>query len=391
MDLTYIIKTGEINLKEGNRKEFERLLRQDIKKRLKGMLSSLDHRDRRLYLKIPSVHQNESERILSAIPGINAWARTLVAEKNMEALFPLARELAGMEQDKGAKSFKVESRRTDKSFPLNSYEVSRELGAAILDSFPGLKVDVHRPDFVVSVEIREKAYLYSSGERGLRGLPVNSTGKGLLLLSGGIDSPVAGFQMLKRGLGLEALHYSAWPYTSEEAFEKVKALGKTLAFYSGGLVIHNISLTEFQQKLIREAPKDRTTLYLRAGMIIAADLLARERRLNSIISGESLGQVASQTAENMRFSASFTDLPVFRPLVGMDKEDIIRIARQIGSYEISIQPFEDCCTLFTPKHPVLRADFTEDRACFASLGLDELIRDAVNGIESIRLPAEERR
>ncbi|HOX92043.1 MAG TPA: tRNA 4-thiouridine(8) synthase ThiI, partial [Spirochaetales bacterium] len=224
------------------------------------------------------------------------------------------------------------------------------------------------------------------GSYGVRGLPVGSTGRGLLLLSGGIDSPVAGYRMLSRGLALEALHFSSYPYTSQEAWNKVKMLAGVLAGYSGGMSLHTVSLTEFQQKLRKDAPQDRSTLYLRAGMVQAADALIRKRGLNSMVSGESLGQVASQTAENMRFTGSFTNYPILRPLVGSDKEDIIRTARSIGSYEISIQPYEDCCVLFSPRHPVLKAHFEADRERYLQLGLSDLIQEAVNKAETTDIP-----
>lgn len=386
MDILYLVKIGEIKLKEGNRQEFLKHLKRDVKARLAGMHRSFGARDVRHYLTVPEEFAAQAEWVLSRVPGINGWAKAERAGKDLDAIRDRALSIMRARVEAGAKSFKVESRRTDKSFPVESPRLSHMLGEAILSALPSLRVDVHQPDTVLHVEIRETAYLYADGERGVRGLPVGSTGTGLLLLSGGIDSPVAGYRMLSRGLALEALHFSAYPYTSREAWEKVKSLAGVLAGYSGGMVLHTVSLTEFQQRLRREAPEDRTTLYLRAGMVQAADALIRKRGLNGMVTGESLGQVASQTAENMRFTGSFTDYPIFRPLVGTDKEDIMRAARGLGTYDISILPHEDCCVLFTPRHPVLRADFEADRERYHKLGFSDMIKEAVEKAETTEIP-----
>jgi thiamine biosynthesis protein ThiI len=283
----------------------------------------------------------------------------------------------------GCKSFKVESRRADKGFPLDSYAISREIGACVLAAHPELRVDVHAPETVLNVEIREHAYIYTDGEKGVRGLPVGSAGKGLLLLSGGIDSPVAGYLMAARGLALEALHFTSYPYTSKEAWQKVRDLAGVLSRYTGSIVLHTVPFTEVQLAIKAGAPAECATLYLRAAMMSAAQLLADERRLSCVVSGESLSQVASQTAENIRFTQSYTDYPVMRPLIGTDKEDTIDIARAIGSYDISILPYEDCCVLFSAKHPVLKADFVKERRAFDMLGIQPKIAEAVAAKDSI--------
>jgi len=388
MDALYLVKIGEITLKDGNRQEFVDTLKRDVKRRLSsaGIKNSFGSRDARYYLTVPESGRAAAEHILSRVPGINGWARAEKVAKDIDAIAATAVELMRERAAAGARSFKVEARRTDKGFPLDSYGIARELGDRILAAVPGLPVNVRDPGTTLYVEIREAAYLYTDGEPGVRGLPVGSTGAGLLLLSGGIDSPVAGYRMLGRGLALESLHFSAYPYTSREAWEKVRSLAEVLAGYAGGMVLHTMSFTEFQLRLKKDAPADRTTLYLRAAMMIAAAALARKRCLNSIVTGESLGQVASQTAENMRFTGSYTDLPILRPLVGTDKEDTIRTARAIGSYEISIQPYEDCCVLFSPRHPVLRACFERERADFEALGLGDELRAAVAATETVELP-----
>ena len=217
-------------------------------------------------------------------------------------------------------------------------------------------------------------------------MPVGSGGRGLLLLSGGIDSPVAGYRMLSRGLALESLYFHAHPYTSKEAWDKVHDLAVNVGTFEGGMTFHTAPFTDVQLKIKKDAQPEKTTLYLRACMMLAADRLASRRGLNSIVTGESLGQVASQTAENMRFTASFTDLPVLRPLVGTDKEDTVKTARAIGTYDISILPYEDCCVLFSPKHPVLKAHFEQEREAFMALGFDALIAEAVDKVETVHLP-----
>ncbi len=386
MEALYLIKLGEIHLKEGNRKDFIAALKFDLKRRLSGVPNTLTTRDGRYYLTIGEEHAAQAEFILSRTPGINGWARALKAEKNIEAMAITALEAMRPRVEAGIKSFKVESRRADKGFPLDSYAVSREIGGRILAAFPQLKVDVHTPETVLNVEVREKTYIYTDGEKGVRGLPVGSAGKGLLLLSGGIDSPVAGFMMASRGLALEAVHFTSYPYTSKEAWQKVRDLAGILSDFTGTITLHTVSFTEVQLAIKKDAPADCATLYLRAAMMIAAHALAEKRGLSCLVSGESLSQVASQTAENMRFTQSYTNYPVFRPLVGTDKEDTVKTARMMGSYEISILPFEDCCVLFSAKHPILKADFVKERKAFDSLGLVGLIQTALESVESLEIP-----
>ena len=306
--------------------------------------------------------------------------------KDLDAIAAVGISLMREKFTAGFRSFKVEARRSDKSFPLNSHEIAREMGALVLNAVPGFSVDVHAPSTVLYVEIREHAYVYTDGERGVRGLPVGSGGTGLLLLSGGIDSPVAGYRLLSRGLALESLYFHSYPYTSKEAWEKVRDLATVLASFSGGMTLHTASFTDVQLKIRKDAPEDRATLYLRACMMMAADMVARKRRLNCLVTGESLGQVASQTAENMRFTASYTSYPIMRPLSGTDKEDTVREARHIGSFDISILPYEDCCVLFSPKHPILKARYEEEKAAFDALGFLDIVAASVDTMETVELP-----
>jgi thiamine biosynthesis protein ThiI len=388
MKALFLIKLGEIQLKDGNRSEFIERLKRDLKKRLTGITNTLETRQGRFYLNVEEADADKVSFIISRTPGVNGWAKAIRARKDMESIHAAALESMRSAMRHGVRSFKVESRRADKSYPLESYDISRAVGGRILAEWPELRVDVKNPETVINVEIREHAYVYHDGEAGIRGLPVGSGGRGLLLLSGGIDSPVAGYKMLSRGLALESLYFHSYPYTSREAWEKVRDLAKVLATFAGGMIMHTMQFTEIQLKIKKDAPEDRSTLYLRACMMMAADMLAAKRGLGSIVTGESLGQVASQTAENMRFTQSWTTYPVFRPLIGTDKEDTIRCARRIGSYEISILPYADCCMLFSPKHPVIKAVFDDERIAFEKLGLVDLIAAAVAATETIHLPFE---
>ncbi len=385
MDALYLIKIGEIGLKDGNQSEFVAALKRDIKRRMYGIHSVLESKDSRYYLTVDEAYAEHAELVLSRTPGINGWARALRCEKTMDAIAATGVALMREKFEAGAKSFKVEARRSDKSFPLQSYDIARELGGAVFTALSGIRVDVNGPDAVLYVEIREKAYLYTDGEPGVRGLPVGSGGKGLLLLSGGIDSPVAGRRLLSRGLALESLYFHSYPYTSKEAWEKVRDLATVLASFAGGMILHTAPFTDVQLKIKKDAPADRATLYLRACMMMAADMLARKRGLNCIVTGESLGQVASQTAENMRFTGSYTNFPIMRPLSGTDKEDTVREARAMGSYETSILPYEDCCVLFSPKHPVLKAKFEQEKAAFDALDFQGIVAAAVDSAETLEL------
>jgi len=386
MDTVYLVKIGEILLKLGNRKEFEARLKADLKRRLEGKAARIDYRPGRIFIEARPGAEAEVEAILARVPGINGFARAWRVEKTPEAVFEAAVAVAREAASAGKRRFKAESRRSDKSFPLTSYELSRDIGAAATDALPELVVDLHRPEFVINAEIRERAFVYGDTVHGTRGLPVGSQGRGLLLLSGGIDSPVAGWLMASRGLGLDSVYFHAYPYTSQEAHDKVVSLARIVAGYTGGMNLWTVSFTEIQMRIKQLAREDLTTLMMRAAMMEAATLLASRIGANSLVTGESLGQVASQTVENLRFTGSFTDLPVFRPLIGMDKEETVAMARRIGSFETSILPYEDCCVLFSPKHPMLRADLARERKAYSEIGLGPLIEVAVNKVERLPIP-----
>jgi len=387
MDAFYLIKIGEILLKLGNRREFEDRLLSQLHKRLKALdiAHKIEASPGRYFLTADEERAADAEFVLARMPGINGYARATKAPKTVEAVLAAAVDVARGQVLRGKRSFKAESRRSDKSFPLGSFELSARIGEAVLAACPGSRVDLHAPDFIVNAEIRERAYVFADPEPGLRGLPTGSGGKGLLLLSGGIDSPVAGYMMARRGLALEAIYFHAYPYTSKEAQDKVASLARVVASFTGGLVLWTVPFTETQLKIKKDAREDLTTLMMRAAMMRAAQVHAKRVGANCLVTGESLGQVASQTAENLRLTQSLTDFPVLRPLVGMDKEDTILLAKRIGSFDISILPYEDCCVLFSPKHPMLKAKLERERAAYDALALEGLLEEALAKAERLEL------
>ena len=377
MEQTYLLKIGELTLKGGNRPYFEKTLRSNLSTMLKGSGAHITAADGRLYVHCAEEAAASVEDALNRLAGITGWAAARKTDKTPEAVLAAAVEEAAACWSAGAKTFKVEARRTDKSFPLDSYAICCIAGETILREVSGLKVDVHKPDARIGIEIREKAYIYGFEHAGLRGLPVGTAARGLLLLSGGIDSPVAGFMMALRGMRFHAVYYHTPPYTSDMARDKVIELARIISRYSMGTPLHIIEFTEVQLAIKNGAPEEWCTLLLRMAMMEGADMLAGRIKCKSIITGESLAQVASQTVENITCAQSRTALPVMRPLIGMDKESIIKIASSIGTYKTSILPYQDCCVLFSPPHPVLRASLPEAAARYESLNLTPLIEEAL--------------
>jgi thiamine biosynthesis protein ThiI len=384
----YLIKYGELSLKGKNRKSFEERLRKDIRAKLAGLPIRMRQEWGRLYLHPPDSAAAEPagrkiEEALTRTFGIVGFARSRAAAKDIEqikeAACIVAAELAA---ERGGR-FKIEARRSDKSFPLSSYEICCVLGDTLRQRFPGLKVDLNRPDWVIQVEIRSRAYVYGPQMKAPGGLPLGASGRGLLLLSGGIDSPVAGYLMGKRGLAVDAVYYHTPPYTSEQARAKVERLADILAGYATGLRLSVVPFTEIQLRINELARKSSTTLLVRAAMVAIADRLARRSGHHCLVTGESLGQVASQTVGSLHFTGGYTTLPLFRPLIGMDKTEIVGLARDIGTYETSILPYEDCCTLFAPEHPDVRPDIDRMARVFRSLELEELIGKAVEETQSV--------
>jgi tRNA uracil 4-sulfurtransferase len=381
MESLFLIKPGEILLKQDNQKEFTRRLVQQIRMRMGNARSNVEEYPGRFFLSVDEEHAERAAFVLKHCPGLNGFSPAAKCQKALPVIEEAAIAVAAQAVNDGLRSFKVETRRSDKSFPLGSYEMSAKAGETILARFPSLSVDVHNPDFVVNIEIRERAYVYGLTEPGPRGLPSGTSGKGLLLLSGGIDSPVAGYMMAKRGLALECVYFHAYPYTSEEAQRKVEHLALKIASWCGSLRLWVIPFTDVQMLIKKKAKEDSTTIMLRSAMMEAADKLAKRIRATSIITGESLGQVASQTAENMHITEGPANLPVFRPLIGIDKEETVQMAKKIGTFEISILPYEDCCVLFSPKHPLLKPSMKEQTEAYASIGLSLLIEESLRKAE----------
>lgn len=386
MERIYLVKVGEILLKLGNRREFEGRLKAELKRRLEGAAAGVDYYPGRFFIRPLEGMDARIEKILSRTPGVNGFARAIKTDKTPEAVMTASLVVAEEQRSAGLKRFKAEARRSDKSFPLNSYEIARDIGAAVTDKYSDLIVDVHTPDFIINAEIREHAYVYSTSFQGLRGLPTGSQGRGLLLLSGGIDSPVAGYLMASRGLSLDAVYFHAYPYTSEEARQKVISLAKVVSSFCGGMNLYTVPFTDVQMRIKERARLDLTTLMMRAAMMELSQELALKIGANCLITGESLGQVASQTAENLRFTGSLANLPVLRPLIGLDKEATVDMAKKIGSFDISILPYEDCCVIFSPKHPLLKAELERETAEYNALELRPLLEEALSKAETTHIP-----
>ncbi len=351
-----LFKYGELILKGLNKSKFETLLMSDLKYRMKkcGEATFLKAQST-LYVRPESDSFDMEKGLTEAcrVMGISSVCRALELPKDMELIKKYVTSYTKNDL-KEAKTFKIVSKRSDKDFPLKSPEICDICGGEILSANPHLKVDVHNPDVTVYIEIRDfGAYIHCNPLPGAGGMPLGSAGKGILLLSGGIDSPVAGYMMAKRGVTLEALHFDSYPYTSERALEKVKDLASIMQTYCGKIHFTAVSVTEIQEAIRDNCREDCFTLILRRFMMRIAEKLALSIKHGCIITGESLGQVASQTMGAMAVTNNATEyIPVFRPLVGLDKEEIVKIARKIGTFETSILPYEDCCTVFTPRHPV---------------------------------------
>jgi thiamine biosynthesis protein ThiI len=374
---SYLLKPGELTLKGGNRELFEKILKRNLSAMLRPSGARVINARGRYYVRCGQDGEAAVENALKHLFGISGWAKTRISEKQTEAVIEACVEEARLLFEKGIRSFKIEARRTDKSFPLDSYGIRCQAGDAVLKAVPGLKVDVHKPEGFIEVEIREKAYIYGNACRGLRGLPVGSSGRGLLLLSGGIDSPVAGYMMLSRGMKLDAVYFHAYPYTSEEARQKTLSLAKILACYGMGLKFFTVNFTPIQGRIKEKSPEAWRTVLLRIAMMECAERLAYREGAKCLVTGESLSQVASQTVENISCTQSRLGLPVLRPLIGTDKEDITRLSERIGAYKISILPYEDCCVLFSPEHPILRGNPAEAENLYEALECDSLITGAL--------------
>ena len=383
-----LCKLGEIVLKGLNRHSFEMKLMSNIRRRTQRYGKfKIYSRQSTIYVE-PVEETCDLDAAYDAckkVFGIIAIARAVPCAKEKEAIFATAREYLGPAL-LAAKSFKVESKRSDKSFPMGSIQLSQWVGGALHDAFPHLTVDVHNPELTVYLEVREDAaYVHGPAEAAAGGLPIGMGGHAVSLLSGGIDSPVSSYMIAKRGVQLELLHFASPPYTSEQAREKVLQLAQELTVWCGRLTVHVVPFTEIQEEIRRKCPEDHFTLIMRRFMMRLGDRLAHELACKAIVTGESLGQVASQTIQALVVSDDVATLPVLRPLIGMDKEEIVRVARHVGTFDTSILPYEDCCTVFTPRHPKTKPNLEEVREYEAALDIDALCDKALAGREMIRL------
>ena len=376
----FLLKLGEVVLKGQNRQSFEDKLLANVRRRVKNCGSfQCSLRQSTIYVE-PQGEDCDMEAAWDAcrqVFGIAAVARAVPCEKTVDAIVEAARTYLA-DAFAVAKSFKVESKRADKMFPMNSIQLSQAVGGDLAELFPHVAVDVHNPDLTVFVEIREKyAYVHTPSVPGAGGLPIGMGGRAVSLLSGGIDSPVASYMMAKRGVQLEMIHFASPPYTSEQAREKVLQLARELVPWCGRLTVHVVPFAEIQEEIRRSCPEDHFTLIMRRFMMRIAEAIARKANAGALVTGESLGQVASQTMLALGVTEDVTSLPVLRPLIGMDKVEIIRMSREIGVFDTSILPYEDCCTVFTPRHPATRPRLEDVRQAEAALDVESLVQKAL--------------
>ena len=379
-----LVKYGEMALKGQNKSSFEDILFKNIKFRLKSVGKfKYSSAQSTIYIE-PDEETIDLDEVISKLQkvfGIAAICRACVCEKDFADIQAKTVEYL-RETLEDAKSFKVEAKRADKKFPMKSPEICMELGGTICEAFPEIAVDVHHPEVTVIVEIRDtNAYVHAGRIKGAGGLPVGSSGKALLLLSGGIDSPVAGYMMAKRGVRVSAIHFVSPPYTSDRARIKVEQLCEKLTPYCGDIHFYCVPCTDIQEELKRRCPEEYFTILMRRLMMIIAQEIAKKEEALALITGESVGQVASQTMQAMVCTDAVCKVPVFRPLIGMDKTEIIEISRKIDTFDISVQPYEDCCTVFTPRHPKIRAQLEAVEKAQEKGDFDSMIAQAVQDTE----------
>lgn len=375
------VRYGEIFLKGLNRPTFLRMLVDRVREAVRPTGGHVWLNDSRIYVSGMS-DMDETIRRVTKVFGVHSVCRAVETEKDdFDALCAQAAEL--LRGHKG--TFKVSARRSDKRYPMDSPTINVEMGAYLLEHLPGLSVDVKNPDVVLSVEIRDMAYLYTHPIAAVGGMPVGSNGRATLLLSGGIDSPVAGWMIAKRGVSVDAVHFHSFPYTSERAKEKVLDLARILSESLCGMRVHVVPFTDIQMQIHEKCHEDYTTVIMRRYMMRIANAIARKERSQALITGESIGQVASQTMHALSCTDAVTDMPVFRPLIGFDKSEIIEIAQRIGTYETSSLPYEDCCTVFTPRHPATKPKMEIILEGESRLESDALIAAALEGTEVFSL------
>ena len=384
----FLLKLGEIVLKGANKRQFEAKLRQNVRRRMKTY-GNFD-----VYLMQSTIYVEPMDdecdidgawEACRSIFGVVSLCRCRPCEKNLDAIFAAIEEYLGDDLD-CAKSFKVESKRSDKSFPLGSIQISQEIGGRLAEAHPSVAVDVHHPDYTVFVEVRDlAAYVHGPAEPGAGGLPTGVGGRAMCLLSGGIDSPVAAYMIGKRGVEIECVHFFSYPYTSQLAKDKVVELARLVTRYTGKMTLNVVGFTEIQEAIRDNCPEEYFTLIMRRFMMEISQRIAKHDGCGALITGENLGQVASQTMEAMTVTGAVVDLPIFMPLIGFDKEEIVTIARKIGTCETSVLPYEDCCTVFTPKHPKTKPTIAQLLEAERKLDRETLINRALENIERIKV------
>ncbi|MBD5584248.1 MAG: tRNA 4-thiouridine(8) synthase ThiI [Clostridia bacterium] len=384
MEKVVIVRYSELHLKGKNRGYFERVLITNMEKALKGLKHEIKRQSGR-YL-VEGFDDFETDNIISRLKkvfGIHSLSIALKVKSDMDEIFKASAEVCSLDG-----RFKVETHRADKTFPLNSLQISAEIGGRLLSKFKNISVDVHNPQFIVNIDVRENGttLVFNEFFKGAGGMPVGTSGKGLLLISGGIDSPVAGHMIAKRGMQINCIHFHSYPYTNMQARDKVIELTKVLSQYSCGTKLHIVSVTHIQEEIHKKCNGEYMVTLLRRFMMRIAERVALKCGAQCIITGESLGQVASQTVEGITSSNSVIEkLPVLRPLCGFDKDEIIERSRDMGAYEISIQPYEDCCTVFLPKHPVIKPSLESVLEEEGKLEVENLIEEAINSLEILSL------
>lgn len=381
-----LVKNGELVLKGLNRTTFEDILIKNMKKALKE-IGEFTYKKSQSTIVVESVDDDvdldDAVDAISRVFGIVALSRAAVAEKDLDDIMAKTVEYLS-EELSDAKTFKVNAKRSDKKFPYKSPEICRELGGHILKNFNHLKVDVHNPDVTVTVEVRDNyAFVRGNNIKGAGGMPVGTSGRGAVLISGGIDSPVAAYMMAKRGIELVSVHFASPPYTTELAEIKVLELLKKVARYSGPIATYIVGFTKIQEEIREKCPEEYFTIIMRRFMMRISQILAQKQDCHALITGESVGQVASQTMYAIGCTDAVCNIPVFRPCIGMDKDEIITISRKIDTFETSIQPYEDCCTVFTPKHPKTKPKVEEIELAEQALDADALIADALQNVRKI--------
>ena len=394
-----IVRAGEVALKGMNKPYFERMLVDRIKANLKKISEVGKDKDIDIYrheglIYVKADKALDIDEIIHEtvkVFGVASVSKAVEAESDLDAIGAEAvKYMKALIEERGIKTFKVEAKRADKNFPVKSPEIGRIIGAKVLVGCKVLKVDVHDPDVLLKVDVRhDVSYIYDSKVNGLGGLPLGTNGRGMTLLSGGIDSPVATWMMAKRGMMIEAVHYHSYPYTSERAREKVIELAQIVSQYTGRFKMHVINLLPIQEEIVKNCPEEETTIHVRRFMMRIAEKLAKEAECQALITGEDLGQVASQTAEALVVTDSVVSMPVFRPLIGMDKIEIMDRAQEIGTYEKSIEPYEDCCTVFLPKHPATKPRLEKILESESRLDIETLVNNAIASQEIVLIKPED--